>query len=48
LSLIEKERKPDVDELQQLQIKVESLIFTANPLILNFRPYFIKLVSSTH
>lgn len=47
LSLIEKERKPEVDQLQDLQIRIESLIFTTNPTVSAIRPFFIKLVSKT-
>lgn len=47
LALIEQERKPEADKLQELQIRVESLIFTTNPVVSNIRPYFIKLVSKT-
>jgi 2-polyprenyl-6-methoxyphenol hydroxylase-like FAD-dependent oxidoreductase len=47
LSAIELERKPEVDLLQELQIRVESLIFTTNPTISKLRPLFINLVSKT-
>lgn len=47
LSEIEAIRKPDADVIQDLQIKVESLIFTTNPIVSAIRPHFIKLVSMT-
>jgi len=47
LSMIEHERKSEVDHLQELQIRVESLIFTDKPMVSNIRPYFIKLISKT-
>jgi 2-polyprenyl-6-methoxyphenol hydroxylase-like FAD-dependent oxidoreductase len=47
LSEVEAIRKPDTDAIQDLQIKVESLIFTTNPVIAVVRPYFIRLLSMT-
>lgn len=47
LSEIEAIRKAETDAIQDLQIKVESLIFTTNPVISVVRPYFIKLLSMT-
>lgn len=47
LSEIEAIRKPDTDAIQDLQIKIESLIFSTNPVVSAIRPHFIKLVSMT-
>jgi 2-polyprenyl-6-methoxyphenol hydroxylase-like FAD-dependent oxidoreductase len=47
LSEIEKKRKPEADELQRLQIKVESLIFTTNPIVSQLRPYLVQFMSKT-
>ncbi|MBT2638896.1 FAD-dependent monooxygenase [Bacillus sp. ISL-39] len=47
LSEIEKKRKPEADQLQKLQIKVESLIFTTNPVVSNIRPYLVQFISKT-
>lgn len=47
LSVIEKERKPHTDHIQDIQLKVESLIFTTNRFMAVIRPYIIRLVSRT-
>ncbi|HAQ06608.1 MAG TPA: hypothetical protein DCR24_03430 [Bacillus bacterium] len=47
LTLIDQERKAEVDMLQNLQIRIESIIFTTNPMISRIRPLFINIVSKT-
>lgn len=47
LSAIEKERRPQTDYIQDLQLKVESMIFTTNRLMAAIRPYVIRFISKT-
>jgi len=44
---LEHERKPLADEIQELQIRIESLIFTTNSFVSAMRPHLIKLISRT-